>query len=379
MITDNRQLRLNHELDAQLKTGYQIRLSDELENPEWDAFLTGTPGGHHVQTSLWAQIKATLGWRTKRLIVKQGERIVGGAQILIRPLPVAGAVGYVSKGPLFAQYDPQLMALVINELKQVVKACRIQNLTVQPPDNGQALAQQLPGWGFQPSTLELGVTATTKLDLTPDLDTILSQMKPKTRYNIRLGLRKGVTVRAGGEQDLPIFYQSLLATGQRQDFTPYPEAYFREMWRILEPYGYIKLFLAEYQNEVLSTLLAIPFGDTVIYKKGTWQGQRGNLRPNEVMHWTAIQWAKEQGYRYYDLEGIDRPAAIKLLAEEPLPSTMLQTTTRFKLGFGGQVMLFPAVYDYVYNPLLRWSYSTAYPKVQDWPVVRNTINYLHKR
>ena len=31
-------------------------------------------------------------------------------------------------------------------------------------------------------------------------------MKKKTRYNIALSERRGVKVRAGGEEDLPIFY-----------------------------------------------------------------------------------------------------------------------------------------------------------------------------
>jgi len=361
------------------ETGYQVRLADAIADPEWDAFLSEVPGGHHVQTGLWAQVKATLGWRVKRLVATQGERIVGGAQILIRTLPIVGSVGYVSKGPLLASHDPHLMALVIDGLKQMARAYRIQNLAVLPPDNGQTLARELPRRGFRPSAHELGVTATVRLDLTSDLDAILSQMKSKTRYNIRLGLRQGITVREGSEPDLPTFYQSLLATGQRQSFMPYAQAYFSEMWRALAPHGYIRLFVAEHKGQVLSTLLAIPFGDTVIYKKGTWCGRHKHLHPNEVVHWAAIQWAKAQGYRYYDLEGIDRQAATRLLAGEPLSTSMLKTTTRFKLGFGGQVRLLPTTYDYVYNPLLRWSYNTVYPAVSNRPVVQIALKHWRGR
>jgi len=369
----------NPEADAGLETGYQVRLSDAITDPEWDAFLSEAPGGHHVQTSLWGQVKATLGWRAKRLIVERDGQIAGGAQVLMRPLPVIGAVGYVPKGPLLAEHEPQLMGLIIDGLKQMARAWRIQNLTVLPPDNGQMLARQLPGWAFRPSTHELGVTATVRLDLTSDLDAILSQMKSKTRYNIRLGLRQGITVREGGEPDLPTFYHSLLATGQRQGFMPYSQAYFSEMWRALAPHGYIRLFVAEHKGQVLSTLLAIPFGDTVIYKKGTWCGRHKHLHPNEVVHWAAIQWAKAQGYRYYDLEGIDRQAATRLLAGEPLSTSVLKTTTRFKLGFGGQVRLLPTTYAYVYNPLLRWSYNTVYPRVSNWSVVQNTLKHWRGR
>ena len=73
------------------------------------------------------------------------------------------------------------------------------------------------------------------------------------------------------------------------------------------------------------------------------------------MHWTAIQWAKAAGYRYYNFEGIDADAARAQLAGAPLESDLLKSVTRFKLGFGGEVRLLPGVYDYVYNPMRDWA------------------------
>ena len=37
-------------------------------------------------------------------------------------------------------------------------------------------------------------------------------------------------------------------------------------------------------------------------------------RPNEVMDWATIKWAKSRGYCYYDLDGIEAKAA-EALAE----------------------------------------------------------------
>ena len=31
---------------------YQTRVSEAAEDPDWDAFLLKTPGGHYTQTSL---------------------------------------------------------------------------------------------------------------------------------------------------------------------------------------------------------------------------------------------------------------------------------------------------------------------------------------
>jgi lipid II:glycine glycyltransferase (peptidoglycan interpeptide bridge formation enzyme) len=264
-------------------------------------------------------------------------------------------------------------------LHRVAKVHRTQYLVVQPPCSSEALADQLLRWGFQPSSIHVAPVATVAIDLTKALDDILAQMKSKTRYNIRLSRRKGITVREGTERDLSTFYRLLVATGQRQQFPPYPEAYFSKMWRALVPWRYIRLFLAEYAGEAVSAVLLIPFGDTVIYKKGAWSGRHGKRRPNEALHWAAIKWAKAQGFRYYDLEGIDPKAAGAIVDGRPLPSSLTETVTRFKLGFGGQVVFYPESYDYAYNPLLRWAYARLGRRIANWSVIENALDRLRTR
>lgn len=372
-------LAIGTNLDSPVKTSYQVQISQNLRDPAWDAFLEKTPGGHHVQTSLWAQIKDSLGWRPVRLIITRDEEIVAGAQVLLRSWPIFGAIGYVSKGPLLAVDDPELEDLVITELQKIAKRHRIQFLAVQPPDRGKCLAQRLICRGFRPSSNRVAPTATVLLDLSKDLDTLMAEMKSKTRYNIRLGQRKGVTVREGTERDLPSFFQLLSATGQRQGFVPIAEAYFLKIWQILSPRQYCKLFLAEYETKPVSALLAIPFGDTVIYKRGGWSGCCGQCHPNEVIHWAVIKWAKSHGYRYYDFEGVDPKVADGLIRGEPLPASKIQTVTRFKIGFGGQVILFPGSHDYIYDPALRTIYYTVYPKIMKWKFLKKAVKKTVKQ
>jgi lipid II:glycine glycyltransferase (peptidoglycan interpeptide bridge formation enzyme) len=365
---------LKRDPDGSLSAGYHIRISHAAEDPEWDAFLAETPGGHHVQTSLWAQVKAALGWRIARIVVTQGEHIVAGGQVLLRPLPVVGAIGYVPRGPLFAVDDPVLAELVINELHQVARVHRVQYLVVQPPCNGEALAHSLSTWGFRPSKIEVAPTATVVIDLSMDLDDILGQMKSKTRYNIRHGQRKGITVREGTERDLSTFHRLLVATSRRQKFPSEPEEYYVKMWRVLGSRGYAKLFLGELEGEPVSALLAISFGDTVIYKRGAWSGCHGGRHPNYVLQWAAIMWAKSHGYHYYDLEGIELEAALAIMDDEPIPDSLKQSVTSFKLGFGGEMVLHPGAYDYVYHPLLRRAYNIVFPKIANWSVTKTALH-----
>ena len=116
-----------------------------------------------------------------------------------------------------------------------------------------------------------------------------------------------------------------------------------------------------------------PLGDTVTYWRGAWSGQHGNLHPNEAMQWEAMLWSKSHGYRYYDLEGIDPNIGRAIVRGEPAPKGRVHPLTSYKLGFGGKVVLFPGLYDYVPNPLLRRGYSTVLPTVEGWPRTASVV------
>ncbi|HEY3108106.1 MAG TPA: peptidoglycan bridge formation glycyltransferase FemA/FemB family protein [Chloroflexota bacterium] len=358
---------------------YRVAVCDRTHDPDWDAFLARTAGGDHAQSGLMARLKAPLGWRVARVVVSRDGRIVGGAQLLLRSLPLAGAIGYVARGPLCALDDPALARLVVERLQRVARARGLRYLIVQPPLNGQAVARELVGRGFRPTWLEPQPAHAVLIDLSRSLDDLLAAMKGKTRYNLRLGQRKGIRVREGTEADLDTFHRLLVATSQRQGFSVQSRSYFAEMWRIFAPPGNLKLFLAEHEGEAISAALTIPFGDTVTYKRGAWSGRQGNVHANEVTHWAAIGWAKANGYRYYDFEGIDPRLAPGIARGQIEAGSLARSVTSFKLGFGGKVVLSPGNYDYVPNPLLRRAYTTISPRLADWSLMAKVQNAVRGR
>ena len=224
---------------SKLQSDYQVKISCKAQNTDWDTFLAETSGGYHTQTSAWGQVKSLLGREAIRIIVRKNGRIVGGAQMLIRPMPFAGTIGYVPRGPLFAFEEPTLTQLVLDGLHQVANDRRVQMLVIQPPKNNGALERQLLHRGFQPSSISLASTATLQIDIDKDLDDILAQMTKTTRKYIRRGERRGLVGREGTERDLPAFYDVMKATSQRQQFSPFSMSYFSEMWRLLQPWGHI--------------------------------------------------------------------------------------------------------------------------------------------
>ena len=89
-------------------------------------------------------MKATLGWRAVRVVAERDGRMLGGAQILFRDLPGLGAVGYVSRGPVLDGDDPEVGALVLDEVERVARELRI--AAQQPGDlrRGEVGVQEKP-------------------------------------------------------------------------------------------------------------------------------------------------------------------------------------------------------------------------------------------
>jgi lipid II:glycine glycyltransferase (peptidoglycan interpeptide bridge formation enzyme) len=212
------------------------------------------------------------------------------------------------------------------------------------------------------------------LDLTQPLDQILANMRSKTRKSVRQSQNRGLIVRRGGEDDLPVFYDLFMATADRKGFRDYSRSYFQQLWRFFGPDGHAQLFIAEKDGKPVAAALRLAFGQTVICKKRGWSGQFGELRPNEALEWAAIRWAKDAGYRFYDFEGLPRPIAESVLRGDGVPHQFLQSPANYKLGYGGDVCILPDSLAYFANPVLRLAHRVVYPKIAHWPIIDRIVS-----
>lgn len=358
---------------------YQIEVNKNHTDDRWDTFLKSTPGGHHVQTSLWGEVKAALGWRVLRILVKETHHILAGSQLLLKSYPLIGSVAYISKGPILASLNDSLLDILVKEILRVSQASHVQLLVVQPPNNDKLIADNLPSYQFAPSLLELAPCASILVDLSPSVDSIFGRMKRQTRQNIRRSSREGIITREGNQEDLHHFYNLYQTTSQRQNFIPYPLDYFVRMWEIFTQRGEISLIMAEFEGDPVSALLLIPFQDTVIAKILGWSGQHSNRRPNDAVFWASIQWSKANGYRWFDFEGIDIETARTVMSGSELLEEMKHSPDFIKLGYGGQVVLYPMAFERLPNPILRWSYKKVSPKIGDTSPGSRLLEFLRKR
>jgi lipid II:glycine glycyltransferase (peptidoglycan interpeptide bridge formation enzyme) len=338
---------------------YALRALPASQQEVWDAFVNGHPQGHLLQSWGWGELKTGANWQPLRLALwdEHAGQMVAAAQVLQRTvahIPARlGHLAYVPKGPVLdwtARTDDgsSLAQLFLGELRTALRRRGALALQIEPnleleAAEGQAALHCLKGLGLR-ETRHVQPVRTIALDLQPDEGTLLTQMKEKWRYNVRLAGRKGVEVRAAQNQsDVQAWYELLETTGERDQFGIHTLDYYRKAWDVLGSRQQARLFLAYAEGELLAGIFVSLLAGEAIYLYGASGNARRNLMPNYLLQWEAMRWAKQAGARSYDFWGI--PATDE--AEEAMAGVY-----RFKSGWGGRVVRFLGNYEDVYQPLL---------------------------
>jgi lipid II:glycine glycyltransferase (peptidoglycan interpeptide bridge formation enzyme) len=316
---------------------------------------------------MWADVKRSVGWSAERVAVLRNGRVVGGAQVLRRRLAIFDsirlpAIALVPSSPWFVDGGDSLDE-VVAEVTRLCVHRHVAWLKFQPTTgrsvDSNALERVLLQQRFVRSDIHACDSATMRVGLSSDPDRVMASLRRGLRSNIRKAQRRRlVAIREGNEHDLATFVDLMTVTARRQPRMPlFPGAYYKQAWQSFASRGRARLLLAEYAGHALSAILLVTHGDTCEYLYGGWNGQHPDLHPNELLQWSAIEWACEQGFSWYDLGKIDRATALRVLAGEHVPRNATTGVTRYKLGFDGEVLLTPPAYDQTgrraFRPVLR--------------------------
>ncbi|NJN53858.1 MAG: peptidoglycan bridge formation glycyltransferase FemA/FemB family protein [Anaerolineae bacterium] len=330
------------------------------EDAAWDDFVLSHPQGSLLQTTSWARLKNRFGWNSHRVWLKQDEQIVAGAQILYKSAALGlMKMAYIPHGPLLDWQDAEQTAVLLNQIDHSAYERRAAIIKMEPllwqdelsAEAWQAICHQHE---LRPETDTIQPPQTVLLDLRPSLDDILATMKQKTRYNIRLAAKKGVTVRQGTKSDLSAFVHLVQTTGQRDGFGVHTPLYYQAAFEIFAEKGQVALWLAEFEEpsgnaKPLAAIMIFTLGQNAYYLYGASSNEERERMPNYAVQWAAIEWAKAQGCQTYDLWGIPDAPEAELEASFTNRHDGLWGVYRFKRGFGGEIKRTVGAADRVHN------------------------------
>jgi peptidoglycan pentaglycine glycine transferase (the first glycine) len=290
---------------------------------EWNQLVArfAPPFGAFLQSWEWGDFQTALGFQIERVAHEQRGHYVL-AQAIRYPLPLGASYWHIPKGPIGDMSPTAALDVVVRGLP------RAAFLSLEPaikPRRGLMAKDRQPA-------------VTTIIDLTQPSTTIADNMKAKTRYNIRLAQKKGVTARIVGLEVFEDFARLMQQTADRDQFSLHAlERYKTMLEKLNSPDCKAFLAMAYYEDRPLAANLMIDAFGVRTYLHGASSNLYRNVMAPYALHDFLIQDAQAAGLQAYDFWGIAPPDA-----PEDHPWTGI---TRFKLGFGGQIVRMPGTFE----------------------------------
>jgi lipid II:glycine glycyltransferase (peptidoglycan interpeptide bridge formation enzyme) len=209
-------------------------------------------------------------------------------------------------------------------------------------------------WNLRKANTNILPPDTIFVDLRKDKNTLLKEMKAKTRYNVRLSSRKGVCVRKADFGDLDIWYELHKETCTRNKLCLHGIEHFEALLGTkvrgnMSP-AQVELLIAEVDNFPLAAIFLVFSGQRATYLYGASSSKYRHYMASHALQWEAMKRAKHRGCMEYDMFGI---------APNPDHSHPLHGLYRFKTGFGGKLFHTMGCWDYPLDPRNYQMYLTA--------------------
>jgi lipid II:glycine glycyltransferase (peptidoglycan interpeptide bridge formation enzyme) len=329
----------------------------------WDELVERTAGTDVTQFSCWGRLRRQVGFTPLYLLAHQYEKLAGGAQLMIRRVPVLGAVGYLPYGPLIVPDDPPAEAVRgrLADALTLLGRRRLRMLFVQPPEGAQDMTDELLRRGFRPSTADIAPRGSIRIDLTADLAEILSRFGRRLKSWTNRWQSRGVTVRIGDEQDIPLLADLMSVSSDRQGYSCFPVDYIRTLYRELAATGHAEIFVGEVHGVPVAADLVTRCGGMVRGRLSGFDRREESIRLSvpAAVRWDILQWAKQSGHRWLDFGGL-RPETLSALLDGDRPGgDACSPFDQPKVTFGGTAYRYPDPVEMIRPAPLRMVYELA--------------------
>ena len=357
----------------------------------WDKLIAQMNNSHFLQSTEWASVKSAYNWTPIPLVwIAEGDtykmtKFTGSfeaahgspcaaAMVLKRTLPIIGRylnaqILYVPKGPMLMDWgNSGLLSAVLTDLADFSHQSGALFIKIDPDftigsgESGEpsaitnpltdSIVESFQDHKYQYSEEQIQYKNTVSVDLCQTEDELLSLMKQKTRYNIRLANRKGVTIRDADREDYDSLYRMYAETSLRDGFAIREKEYYFILWETFLDHQMGEALIAEVDGTTVAAVVILRFAQKAWYFQGMSTLHHRDKMPNYMLQWEAMKRAKNIGCRVYDMWG-----APDVFAD----NDPLWNVYRFKKGFGGEVIRHIGAWDYITRPVSFWIYRHSLP------------------
>ena len=300
---------------------------DDNQRIQYDKFVSENETGSFLQSYEWGEFRISLNNKIFRLVVTTDDgQFLASAFFYKQPMQLGQSILICSKGPLLKDglsHEDKLEALelIFSEVDKLMKREKILGVQIEPNTNDQEWLKYFNEFNFEKTENDLQPRHTLIVDIRQQETEILEQMHSKTRYNIRLAEKKGVEIEVDNSK-FKEFWELLKKTEERQNISMFSEHYFKNLLKV----PFVKLYLAEYQGEIIGANIMIFWNNTATYLFGASDYEYRQIMAPYLLQWQAIKSAKDEKCWFYDFWGAAPKDAIGREGN-------WGGFTRFKMGF----------------------------------------------
>ncbi|MCL4377530.1 MAG: aminoacyltransferase [Actinobacteria bacterium] len=199
----------------------QIKIvDDQFDHLKWNNYAT-----HPLQAWEWGEARKEMGIKVVRIMETDQVNLNNVYQLTIHQIPKTSFyIGYVPRSVI-----PSLKAM--DFFRSYAKKNRIIFIKFEPNIENIGNNKKM----LVKSPHPLFPTWTQVIDLQKNENILLMQMKPKTRYNIKLAQKKGVIVREiSDDKGFSIFIKLYFETCKRQKYFGHDYNYHKIVWKNLK-------------------------------------------------------------------------------------------------------------------------------------------------
>lgn len=346
-----------------------MKLVDDTNRQKYIEFIQTHKKGHFLQSPEWAKLKSE--WTNEVLIVEdENGNIKGSMSVLIRKVPILNkSIMYSPRGPVCDIHDKQTFKELVDSVRELAKKHKAFILRLDPDisnkdEEFKKIAKEI-GFKLKENVKDFSEVIQPRYVFRLNVkdkteEELLKSFHEKTRYNIRLAGRKGVTIRDGKREDLKDFHRIMVETGNRDDFLIRPLEYFEKMYDCMGK-DYLRLIMADYEGQPISGAIAIYYGNKVWYLYGASSNEHRNVMPNYLVQWEMIKWALEKKCDIYDFRGVSGHV------DENHPQYGIY---KFKKGFNGDFVEFVGELYMVFKPVTNLLFDTIGTTYQNLQIKR---------
>jgi lipid II:glycine glycyltransferase (peptidoglycan interpeptide bridge formation enzyme) len=286
---------------------------DGMDQIRWSKICQDFQDANFYQS--WAYETARSGEaNVSHLIIKRNGLVVAAVQARLVRIPLLGSgLAYIVWGPLWRTNEGVVDVEVFRETLRAIKAeyvfMRKLGVRIAPridDSDKESFLEVLRQEGFIHQE-HAKKYHTVILDLQPSLDELLAGLHQKWRYHLKKARKQNLEIISGEEDELfegfeSIYHQMVDRKGL-EDVTDMRTL--RSIQKKLLPDEKMKVILCKVDGEICAGGICSTIGATGIYLYGATSNRGISTYSSYLVHWNMLEWVKQRGCRWYDLNGIN--------------------------------------------------------------------------